>query len=293
MKNLIYILAAAMMLFTSCDSVLSMFNKKDNGDEAYKDSINRVLNEKDAEINELLGTINEVQDGLRQITAAQGRISELKREGGASSVENIREEMAFIQRTMDLNRDRIGQLQKQLQNNNINTKNLRETIESLQSQIEEKTKQIEDLQSEVDRLSAKVESQEKEITGLNADKAKLNTEKDNLTKANESKARTISQQDKELNRAWYVFGTKKELKEQNILNSGEVLTQSFNKNYMTEVDIRNLKSVYLGSKSVELLTKHPAGSYVIEKDGNKMCTLVITDYKSFWSLSKYLVVKVK
>lgn len=290
MKKLFYIFVAALMVFTSCDG---LFNKKNNDNDAYKDSLNRVLSEKDAEINQLLGTVNEVQEGLRQITAAQGRVSELKSEGGASSVESIREEMAFIQRTMDLNRDRITELKKQLQNNNINTKNLRQTIESLQTQIDEKAKQIETLQAEIERLNIKVAEQEVEIGNLNADKANLNRENDNLAKANESKAQTISKQDKALNQAWYVFGTKRELKDQNILNSGEVLTQSFNRNYMTEIDIRQVKSIYLGSKSATLLTKHPAGSYTIERDDSKMCTLRITDYKAFWSLSKYLVVQVK
>ena len=44
-----------------------------------------------------------------------------------------------------------------------------------------------------------------------------------LSQKNEEKARTVAAQDKELNTAYYVFGTKKELREQRILKSGDVL----------------------------------------------------------------------
>ena len=51
----------------------------------------------------------------------------------------------------------------------------------------------------------------------------LNENVTNLKEENTQKAETISTQDKALHSAWFVFGTKKELKEQNILDHGEVL----------------------------------------------------------------------
>jgi hypothetical protein len=117
-----------------------------------------------------------------------------------------------------------------------------------------------------------------------------------VTTLKDDKARkeeTISQQDKELNTAWYVFGTKRELKEQNILKSGEVLQGNFNKNYFTKIDIRVDKEIKLMSRDAKLLTNHPAGSYTLERDANKQYVLRITNPQQFWSTSKYLVVQVK
>jgi chromosome segregation ATPase len=258
-----------------------------------EDSVNRILNQKDAEINNLLGTINDIQEGLSQITEAQGRINTLKSSTESSATEDIRENIAYIQRIMDQNRSRIEQLQQQLHNSNINAENLQKTIESLQQQVAEKDAQIEKMTAELAQKDSKIMEQATEISKLNSENTNLQQDKENLSQANEAKARTISQQDKDLNKAWYVFGTKKELKEHNILKKGDVLTQGFNKNYLTEIDIRNVKRIPLGSKSARLLTTHPSSSYALERDANKKYTLHITDPSLFWSVSKYLVVLVK
>lgn len=287
MKKILFSLAIVTIALAGCQG-----NGKKSGSQINEDSINRILNQKDAEINNLLGTVNDIQDGLRQITEAQGRVNTLKGQENPS-VDDIRENMAFIQRTMQLNRDRIAELQKQLQNSNINAANLKETIESLQQQVNEKQQQIEALTQELAKKDVVIQEQANRISSLNSEKDALTKDKSNLQEANDAKARTISKQDKDLNRAWYVFGTKKELKEHNILKNGTVLTRNYSKNYLTEVDIRNLKSIPLGSKSAKLLTTHPSGSYTLERDANKLYTLRITDPQLFWSVSKYLVILVK
>lgn len=287
MKKLVLLFVIAPMLM-ACGN-----GTEKSVDNSNNDSVNKILNQKDAEINNLLGTINDIQDGLRQITEAQGRINSLKSGVEGSAAEDIRENIAFIQRIMDLNRDRIEQLQRQLHNSNINADNLRQTIESIQQQVAEKDAQIEKLTSELAAKNSKILEQATEISKLNDENTGLQQDKENLSQANEAKARTINQQDRDLNRAWYVFGTKKELKEHNILKKGDVLTQGFNKNYLTEIDIRNVKHIALGSKSAKLLTTHPSSSYVLEKGADKKYTLRITDANAFWSVSKYLVVLVK
>ena len=280
MKKLFY-LAICAVLLSSCGQEGKKQNLVDG------DSVSRIINQKDAEINNLLGTVNDIQDGLNQITEAQGRINALKQGGVEGSAANdIREQMAFIQRTMQLNQERITQLEKQLKNSNINAQNLRQTIESLQAQLNDKSQQIERLTAELAERDVKIQQQAVEISNLSNDKA-------NLTQANEAKARTISQQDKNLNKAWYVFGTKRELKDHNILKHGDVLAQGVNLSYFTEIDVRNVRTIPLGSKSAKLLTTHPKGSYSLDKNDDKTYTLRITDPSSFWSVSRYLVIQVK
>ena len=123
--------------------------------------------------------------------------------------------------------------------------------------------------------------------------AGLNQNVTTLTEDNTQKAQTISTQDKALNSAWFVFGTKKELKEQKILDRGEVLQSNFNKEYFTKIDIRIDKEIKLYSSSAEILTNHPAGSYTLQRDAKKQYVLRITDPQTFWSTSKYLVILVK
>ena len=121
----------------------------------------------------------------------------------------------------------------------------------------------------------------------------LNKDVSNLKGESEQKSQTISNQDKQLNTAWYVFGTKKELKEQQILVNGKVLQGNFNKSYFTKIDIRNFKELKLYSKSAKLLTMHPSSSYKLERDSKDQYVLRITNPQIFWSTSKYLVVQVR
>ena len=64
-------------------------------------------------------------------------------------------------------------------------------------------------------------------------------------------------------------------------------------NYFTKIDIRKVNVIPLESRYAELLTNHPANSYSLLKDSKGEYTLRITDAAKFWSVSKYLVVRVK
>ena len=189
---------------------------------------------------------------------------------------------------MQLNKERIAKLREQLKESSFNTSKLQATIESLNKELESKTARIEELQAELDSKNAHIAHQDKQIS-------ELNTNVNSLTADSAAKARAVEQQDKQLNTAWYVFGTKKELREQHILEgTNKVLKgNNFNKDYFTKIDIRVDKVIKLYSKSAKLLTNHPAGSYSLDKDARGMYTLRITNPTTFWSVSKYLVVVVK
>lgn len=93
---------------------------------------------------------------------------------------------------------------------------------------------------------------------------------------------------------WFVFGTKKELKEQNILNArGEVLRGKFNRDYFTKIDRRIDTEIKLYSSSAQILSTHHEESYHLIRDEKKQYVLIIADPKSFWEINKYLVIQVK
>jgi chromosome segregation ATPase len=156
----------------------------------------------------------------------------------------------------------------------------------MMKQIEEKDKKIQDLIEELD-------AKDIHISRLDEEVANLNTNVSNLTEETNQKTQTINTQDKQLNTAWFVFGTKSELKQQHILEDGKVLQANFNQNYFTKIDIRVDKEIKLYSRSAKMMTSHPAGSYTLDRDANKQYILRISDPQKFWSTSKYLVILVK
>jgi len=131
------------------------------------------------------------------------------------------------------------------------------------------------------------------IEELSGTVSNLQQENEQVRQQKEATEQIAKNQDAQLNTAWYVFGTNKELKAEGILSKGEVLQGNYNKNYFTQIDIRKVNVIPLHSKSATLLTNHPAGSYTLLKDSKGEYTLRITDVAKFWSVSKYLVVKVK
>ena len=284
MKRIVISLLALTVLM-ACN------NKKEEKNLASQntiDSLTDIVNQKNNELNDIMSTFNDIQEGFREINEAEGRVNIARNNGETNAKADIMENISFIKLTMQLNKERIAKLREQLKESSFNTSKLQATIESLNKELESKTARIEELQAELDSKNAHIAHQDKQIS-------ELNTNVNSLTADNAAKARAVEQQDKQLNTAWYVFGTKKELREQHILEgTNKVLKgNNFNKDYFTKIDIRVDKVIKLYSKSAKLLTNHPAGSYSLDKDARGMYTLRITNPTTFWSVSKYLVVVVK
>lgn len=288
-RRLLYLCAAALML-AACDPKPQQPTSEEK-ENTQQDSLMRVINQRDNEINDMVSTLNDIQEGLKQINEAEGRVTVEQTNPEGDNKQAIIENIAFIQRTMQLNRELIARLRQQLKSNTAAGSKLRASMETainnLQTQLAEKDKQIEELKKELEQKNIHIAEQTQQINTLNQNVNDLNAQ-------NEEKARDIAARDKEMNTAWYVFGTKKELKNQKILQNGDVLrSNQFNKDYFTRVDIRVDKIIKLYSKSARLLTTHPAGSYSLDKDSKGQYTLRITNPQQFWSVSRYLVIMVK
>lgn len=280
-----------ILIFVACALALGACNMTGEQQETALqelDSLQKIINEKDMELDDILGIFNEVQEGIRRINEAEGRVTIAEgNPESASTKEVIHENMEFIKDAMQQNRDLIAQLQQKLKNSSIKNTKMQQTIENLQAQINAQAARIQELEASLAEKDALIESQGEAIAGLSNDVA-------SLTEDNRAKAEKVQQQDKELNSAWFVFGTKSELKEQKILDKGDVLKSGdFNKNYFTKIDIRYDKDIKFYSKSAQLLSNHPSGTYQLTKDKQGQYELHITDPQKFWSVSKYLVVLVK
>lgn len=292
MRKLAFLVVCAAVV-ASCDS----FSGGSKGQlKAENDSLKMELNQRNAELDEMLGTFNEISEGFRQINAAENRV-DLQRGAVAEGSPTARQQMAsdieFIRKQMEENKQQIDKLQQMLKSSKNNSAQLKRAVDQLTQELVTKTQRIEELQSELASKNIRIQE-------LDAAVSDLSTQKEQLTAENEAKSQTVSEQDKALNTAWFVFGTKKELKDQKILSGsglfkkGEVLQDAeVNKDYFTEVDIRTTKEIKLYSKSADILTTHPDGSYALEKDDKEQLILKITNPQEFWSVSKYLVIQVK
>ncbi len=254
--------------------------------QQQRDSLTRIIEQKDNEIDDMMATMNDIQEGFRAINEAEQRVTIASNGEGVTVAESIRENMQFIQNQMQQNRELISKLRNQLRQSSVRADQLRRTLENLTQQLEEKDNQLRQLQAEL-------EAKDLQIGELNQQVSTLSGNVTHLQEENSQKSQTISSQDKQLNTAWFVYGTKKELKNQHIIEDGKVLRSNFNRDYFTKIDIRIDKEIRLYSRSVKILTAHPQSSYTLLQDANKQYILRITNPQLFWSTSKYLVVLVK
>lgn len=274
-----------------CAGVLASCNGLKNQDlKAENDSLQLELSQRNAELDELMGTFNDIQEGFRKINAAESRV-DLQRgtitENSLSAKQQIAADIEFITKQMEENKTQIEKLQSLLKNSRNNSAQLKKAIDGLTAELAERQRRIEELQVELASKNVRIQELDAAVSDLSA-------AKESLTAENAAKSQTVAEQDKALNTAWFVFGTKKELKDQKILQSGDVLQSGdFNKDYFTQIDIRQQKEVRLYAKRAELLTSHPAGSYEFVKDDKGQLTLKIANVSDFWSVSRYLVILVK
>jgi archaellum component FlaC len=257
----------------------------DDSENSIKDSIENVtgnlngkLNEKDAAIQELVSSFNEIQENLNAIKEKEKIISKVTSDGDVKSKEDqIKEDIQSIYDLMGKNKDRIGSLSKKLKNSKLKIEGLEKMIENMQATLSLKDSEIEELKTKIE--------------GLNVELSSLTTN----YKAVENES---NQKTEIINTAFYAIGTSKELKEKNVitkeggiigLGKTTKLSSDFNKEYFTKINIEKTTSINLGAKKIKILTTHPSNSYKLigEKPIEK---LEINNTKEFWSASKYLVI---
>lgn len=276
-------LTLCVAALASCTNV-----KREKELAAQNDSLTVALSEKNMALDQAMQAIADIQEGFRAINEAEGRVSVQSQGGeGITDAERLKEDILFIQQKMEANRKQIAELEKKLKAGGAETANLRKVLANLQQELNDKVASIAALQGELARKNIRIAELDSAVVILTGD---VNA----LQEITEVQQEVIEQQVDQLNTAWYVYGTIKELKEQNILNKGEVLTSTeYNKNYFTEIDIRDDKVFPLYAKRAKLLTTHPAGSYEFAKDDDKQLTLCVLDSETFWSVSRYLVIQVR
>lgn len=275
MKKVLILIAAAATMISSCQD-----GPKRAQLISANDSLQAVIASRDAALEEMINTINRVEAGFREINEAQGRIN-LDAVGNEKSInESIEQDFAYINETLKKNKEEIEKLKAQLNKNQGAYKQLHTMLENLQQQLTQKSAELEAMKSELMKRDIRIANLDKTV--------------EELTQTNEESKQTIDIQEAEINTVWYAIGTKKELKNENILKSGDVLrATNANLDYFTKADMRELTTINTYAKSAKLLTTHPENSYTLERDANKQYILTIKDAITFWSISKYLVIQVK
>jgi len=288
MKPIFYSFVIAIIFFSSCGKQSADYKKL----KAQNDSLMNAKQKLQGEIDGYFSAMNQIEENIEKIKSTENTISiqPVGQELNQDQQTKINEDMVYLSQMLQTNKDELARLKLKLKKSGFKSNELESTISRLTKSLEEESTKIAALQTQLaekDSLIAQLGTTVNEL-GKNVE---------NLSTEVKSKETKIKEQDENINTVWYVFGTKKELKEQKIVTSDglfspqRVLQRDFNKNYFVRIDARNTKSIPLYSTRAKILTNHPKSSYTLEKENGNFILLIV-DPTQFWSVSKYLVIEV-
>lgn len=243
---------------------------------------------KDSLITESITYFNEIERNLSTIEKKEKEIRLQFRELDGSkkgSKEIILEKIRYINTLRLENGRKMYALQQKLDTINVAENEFKEILKRLQVEIRQKDKEMSLLQ---DMLVQK----DQQYARLFADYQRQ------IEKNKEQELKSIDIA-KDLNTVYYVAGTQKELKANNIISVRKkglasrkiALSDELEERQFTTVQMDDTKEIALEGKKVTLVTDHPQASYqLITEGGNSR--LKILDPHAFWKFSRYLVVVV-
>ena len=246
--------------------------------------------------DQALNTINEIENALESVRAQENIIMMDNQEGNTNKAVT---EINAIQQTLQENRNKINNLEKQLAEQGATSKALKQTVSRLKKQLEEKDVFINNLKDELQQSQQQIAELNEQVTNLNENINELNTNIDAMTVQNAAQQATIENQDAMLNTVWICIGTQEVLVEKGVISKGglfqpkEISKQGFDKTQFMQGNKRDLDMIPLNTKKPKIMTTHPESSYQINGEFEGSLELQIIDKEAFWSISNYLVVSIK
>lgn len=287
MKKLFIIaLTALPLLFAAC-----------KGEDPEKtaaiqkaDSLQAVVDSKDSEIEALFEVLTEIETSLTEISSRYGEINTLRKTNPESTrvKGEITEQLAVIENMLSQNKQRIASLNSKIAEMSAENNRLQEFIELLNNRITDQEAQINQLMDELAISKATIQ--------------RLSDNVSELTTSNREKDDYIAYQTEEANKAYYIVGGFKELKEMGIVNKSggfigigkkQGVSSSMDISHFQMIDRTKVTTISINQRNAQLVSNHPDGSYELvmdDQDAKTVAYLVIKDVKAFWRYTDYLVV---
>lgn len=247
------------------------------------DSLQKVYNQ----------TLKEIDENLVQIHLRQNIVSISHKDNSEfskTSKERIIENIKVINSLMEENEKKIAELKAALRKSKNKNVEWEDKVKALELMIGDRNDQIAKLKDELSNSQFLY--------------SELNGQYTELELKNQLLSDSLLTTRNEMNEAYFAMGSYKELKKKGILEKeggfigigrNKVLTDTFDNNYFSKVDIRDVKRIPVFSKKAEIITDHPADSYELTetKDEKMIAYLEIKKPDDFWKASRYMVIEVK
>ena len=282
-----FLISLTILIFLGCsNSKIDELEEKNTQLEGQLKLVTQQSILKDEFVEEYTNTINEVYKNLDRIRKREGLIQKYTTDIEKKKDTTLKEKMlSHISSIDDYLRDskkQLNLLKERMYANQMRTAMLEETIDDLSKALDEKEKLVVELKNRVSELGSRIAEVEGEL---------------------EQKSDIIKQQTKVINTAYYIIGSKNELKEKGIIEEKggilgirktKKLSSEFQTELFTAMDQTSVTSIPINSeiKKVKIISPHQTESYDLVKKEENQTLLEILDPESFWKI-KYLVILTK
>jgi hypothetical protein len=257
--------------------------------EDQKNSFTNQITSRDSAITVWLNSFDEIEKNIAMIKEKEHIVSinssntELSKDKKLQILNDIQ----YINTLLEANKQKIAALNSQLNKSGGTIKVLQDKIADLETSVKMSESDISDLKSTLVAKNFEIE--------------KLNTQNIDLNNTIVQKDEKITDQTYEMNKAFVVSGTYKQLKAKGLLTKEggfiglgktKTIAGNFSDSLFKQIDITVTKSISVNFKNAKLISEHPATSYQIIRDiDKKVESIEITDPVQFWKVSKYAVVE--
>ncbi|HAX93524.1 MAG TPA: hypothetical protein DCY25_06195 [Bacteroidales bacterium] len=300
-KNGILSAVAALAVIMAVIAVYELYLIRQKTDqltqiESHNFNLTENIQDRDSVINDFVSTFNEIDENLTFIHQRRNQLTlEASKEINSNRKSEILDDIRLMDSMLVASSKHIEDLEKRLKDSGVRMRSFENRIASLNQTITQNT-------TEMEELRRVVEEKDYQIAELSTRIDQYQTELDVKNEELYIKEMDILETNRQMNTAYYALGSYKELKEQGIVDrtggllgigSTKTIQQNLRNEYFTPMDIREIKTIPIASKTAKIITEHPDDSYELVMEDGLISALVIENPEEFWRISKYAVIETR
>lgn len=256
--------------------------------QTQQNTMEQSIQERDKYMEDVIHSVNDVYADLEQARAKEAKLAKGTASEGPIQFSNAQSRSRLLQNINEIgtglkeNRKKIADLQVRMKSYRGEISGLNNLVENLKVSIQDREQSIAQLESRVQGLETAV-----------AEKTRVITEKEG----------TIGEQQKQINTAFYIVGTRDELKKKGIitdeggflwglLGSTTVLASAIDQSSFIPIDKTTDQTIRVQGKVDEILPHRNEGLFAMGQPGKDETEIAIVSPERFWQ-DRYLVIVVE
>src|SRR3989304_4327919 len=275
MRKIIFLMLLFPLMYSCSNNEETEQLKKEN------EKLKKEFSFKDSTIKKIIRSFNQIIDNLHAITETEKAIAFTVRKNKKLMPDDknkITEDVKMINSLIQQNKNIADTMRKNFSSAQFSLSEFDNMFENLNCQIEEKNNEINSLKQHLGEADITFNTFDflfDKMTTLNVDME---------TKNNQQQA-MIEKQQQQLNTAYYIFGTHKELKDAGVLAKAGITRienplKNFNTSKFIKIDMHKTTSINIWSNTFRVITNHPPDAYKTDRN-----SLVITNPDEFWKVT--------